>query len=104
MPTYVRLCIYICVYIYAYIYVCKCIHDRGGESWRVEKMASLRAAAVSTCAPAKENCGRKSLLIEHEACHLKLESSETQKPQQADICVVLLFKGPPEALPLVSHY
>lgn len=30
-----------------------------------------------TCAAAKENCGRKSLLIEHEVCHLKLESSQT---------------------------
>lgn len=30
-----------------------------------------------TRAAAKENCGRKSLLIEHEVCHLKLESSQT---------------------------
>lgn len=47
------------------------------------------AAAVWTCVAAKENCGRKSLLIEHEACHLKLESSKTQKPQQAGIFAVL---------------
>lgn len=53
------------------------------------KLTLLRAAAVSTCAAAKENCGRKSLLIEHEACHLKLESSKTLKPQQAGISAVL---------------
>lgn len=32
-------------------------------------------------APAKENCGRKSPLIVPAACHLRLESSETEKPQ-----------------------
>lgn len=53
------------------------------------KLALPGAAAVWARVAAKENCGRKSLLIEHEACHLKLESSETRKPQQAGISVVL---------------
>lgn len=43
----------------------------------MEKRVLLRAAAVRNSAAAKENCGRKSLLIEHEVCHLKLESSQT---------------------------
>lgn len=84
MPThvwgYVSAYIYLCVYTYMW--------------WRRRKVACgklvlLKAAAVWTCVSAKENCGRKSLLIEHEACHLKLESSETPKPQQAGISVVL---------------
>lgn len=47
----------------------------------MEKRVLLRAAAVRNSAAAKENCGRKSLLIEHEVCHLKLESS--QPPETA---------------------
>lgn len=75
----------------AHVYLCVCVYT---VWWRRRKVAcgklvSLRAAAVWTCEAAKENCGRKSLLIEHEVCHLKLESSETQKPQQAGISVVL---------------
>ncbi|KAJ8380602.1 hypothetical protein SKAU_G00013800 [Synaphobranchus kaupii] len=38
------------------------------------------ATRLQNPAAAKENCGRKSLLIEHDACHLKLESSRTEKP------------------------
>jgi len=94
--------ILICMCWYAHVCVCKslfvcvrvCVSVCVCEWWRRRKVACgklvlLRAAAVWTCVAAKENCGRKSLLIEHEACHLKLESSETQKPQQAGISVVL---------------
>lgn len=45
----------------------------------MEKRVLLRTAAVRNSATAKENCGRKSLLIEHEVCHLKLESSQPLK-------------------------
>lgn len=71
---------------FIYAYVCKWLRRR---KVACGKLVLLGAAAAWTCAAAKENCGRKSLLIEHEACHLKLESSETQKPQQAGISAVL---------------
>lgn len=80
-------CVRVCVCIR--LFVRMCVYDGGGEKVACGKLVPLRAAAVWTCAAAKKNCGRKSLLIEHEACHLKLESSETQKPQQAGISVVL---------------
>lgn len=65
------------------------VHMMEEEKGGVWKTGLAQSAAVWTCAAAKENCGRKSLLIEHEACHLKLESSETQKPQQAGISALL---------------
>lgn len=80
MPTYVFQHTFI--YVYVYIWLRR-------RKVACGKLVPLRAAAGWTCAAAKENCGRKSLLIEHEACHLKLESSETQKPQQAGICAAL---------------
>lgn len=59
----------------------------------MEKRVRLRAAAVRNPAAAKENCGRKSLLIEHEVCHLKLESCQPPpKPQQAGISVAPILK------------
>ena len=84
LPTHV----WACVCVRLFVCLCVCMME---EEKKVAcgKPVPLRAAAVWTCAAAKENCGRKSLLIEHEACHLKLESSETQKPQQAGISVVL---------------
>lgn len=50
----------------------------------VEKLRILRGVPAPASL-AKENCGRKSALIEHDARHLKLESSATEKPQQAAI-------------------
>lgn len=75
-----------CLHTFIYEYVCKWLRRR---MMACGKLVLLRAAVVWTCAAAKKNCGRKSLLIEHEACHLKLESSKTQKPQQAGISAVL---------------
>ncbi|KAL7836625.1 hypothetical protein AOLI_G00279090 [Acnodon oligacanthus] len=50
----------------------------------LKELRILRGAPAPDT-PAKENCGRKSALIEHDARHLKLESSATEKPQQAAI-------------------
>ena len=50
----------------------------------VEKLPILHGVPAPA-GLAKENCGRKSALIEHDAHHLKLESSATEKPQQAAV-------------------
>ena len=77
--------VHICVWVCVHICVCVCVLGwiEGGRRcvWKTFGVQSwsCRKAQVA----AKENCGRKSLLIGHDACHLKLESSETEKPQQA---------------------
>ncbi|GAA6098874.1 uncharacterized [Tachysurus ichikawai] len=55
----------------------------------VEKLRIL-PEAPAPAGPAKENCGRKGALIEHDARHLKLESSATEKPQRAAILLLTL--------------
>lgn len=61
------------------LFVCACDEEEEDEKeggvWKNESCSEPLQSETS--AAAKENCGRKSLLIEHEVCHLKLESSQT---------------------------
>lgn len=67
-----------CVCARLRLFVCTCACEDEEEEGGVWKKESYSEPLQSeTCAAAKENCGRKSLLIEHEVCHLKLESSQT---------------------------
>lgn len=69
---------YVCVCAWLRLFVCTCACEDEEEEGGVWKKESYSEPLQSeTCAAAKENCGRKSLLIEHEVCHLKLESSQT---------------------------
>lgn len=74
---------YVCVCLLGlFVCTCACEDEEEQEEGGVWKKESRSEPLQSeTCAAAKENCGRKSLLIEHEVCHLKLESS--QSPETA---------------------
>lgn len=68
--------------VFGCVCVCTCV-----EKLRVQSGAPARLSH------AKENCGRKRPLIEHDARHLKLKSSATEKPQQAGISLAPLLKS-----------
>ncbi len=60
---------------------------------RVLKSYASRAELQRAFHMPKKNCGRKRPLIEHDARHLKLKSSATEKPQQAGISLAPLLKS-----------
>ncbi|CAM4538923.1 unnamed protein product [Leuciscus chuanchicus] len=63
------------------------------DVWTHLCVLRIQSGAPVRLSHAKENCGRKRPLIEHDARHLKLKSSATEKPQQAGISLAPLLKS-----------